>query len=100
MTEKKAFDAKTLSHLDKNLRKLVDEQYDLCLYKCAEKNQPGYANCKDNCFKNVIVPFKFHSHVSRDQEENLYRKCLASKFPNVSQDDFVDCTHQIYKDRV
>ncbi len=100
MTDKKTFDARSLNHLDINIRKVVDEQYDLCLFKCAEKAGGGIANCKDNCFRSVIVPYRFHSHLSRDQEENLYRKCLANKFPNVSQDDFVDCTHQIYSDRV
>ena len=100
MTDKKPFDAKSLSHLDKSLRSLVDEQYDLCLFKCSEKNQPGIATCKDNCFKSVIVPYRFHSHASRDQEENQYRKCLAEKFPNVKSDDFMDCTQRIYNDRV
>ena len=51
MTEKKTFDAKTLSNLDQTIRKVVDEQYDLCLFKCAEKNVAGIANCKDNCFR-------------------------------------------------
>ncbi len=92
MTDKKTFDIKALSFMDKNLRSLVDEQYDLCLFKCAEKNNGGLAICKDNCFKSVVVPYRFHLHASRDQEENLYRKCLADKFPNVKADDFVECT--------
>ncbi len=100
MTDKKPFDARSLSHLDKNLRALVDEQYDLCLFKCSEKNISGISVCKDNCFKNTIVPYRFNLHASRDQEENLYRKCLAEKFPNVKPDDFVDCTQKIYNDRV
>ncbi len=100
MTEKQTFNAKSLAGFDKNVRKLVDEQYDLCLFKCAEKNNGGLATCKDNCFKNVVVPYRFNLHASRDQEENQYRKCLAAKFPNVTPDDFVDCTNQIYKDRV
>ena len=100
MTDKKPFYPRTLSHLDKNLRALVDEQYDLCLFRCAEKNQPGLANCKDNCFKRVIVPYRFNLHASREQEENLYRKCLADKFPNVKPDDFMNCTQSIYNDRV
>lgn len=100
MTDKTPFDAKSLSNLDKNLRTLVDEHYDLCLFKCAEKNQPGIANCKDNCFKRIMVPYRFQNHAARDQEENLYRKCLAEKFPNVKAEDFVECTHKIYNDRV
>jgi len=31
------FDRSKLGHIDKQLRRLVDEKYDLCLYKCAEK---------------------------------------------------------------
>ena len=100
MTEKNTFDASSLSHLDKNLRRLVDEQYDLCQFRCAEKNVPGIANCKDSCFRSVIVPYRFNVHASRDQEENQYRRCLSEKFPNVGADDFVDCTHKIYNDRV
>ncbi len=100
MTEKKTFDAKTLSHFDMNMRKLVDEQYDLCLFRCGEKNTGGLANCKDNCFKRVIVPYRYNTHASRDQEENLYRKCLSTKFPNVQPDDFMDCSHKIYQDRL
>ena len=100
MTDKKPFDARSLSHLDKSLRSLVDEQYDLCLFKCSEKAGPGISTCKDNCFKSTIVPYRFHTHASRDQEENLYKKCLAEKFPNVKADDFVDCTQKIYNDRI
>ncbi len=100
MTDKKPFDARTLSHLDKNLRNLVDEQYELCLFRCAEKNQPGLASCKDNCFRRVMVPYRYNLHASRDQEENLYRKCLADKFPNVKPEDYMNCTQSIYNDRV
>ena len=66
MTDKKTFDARSLKHLDVNIRKVVDEQYDLCLFKCAEKAGPGIAGCKDVCFKQVIVPYRFNSHLSRD----------------------------------
>ena len=77
MTDKTPFDARGLTHLDQNLRKLVDEQYDLCLYKCTEKFQQGISSCKDNCFKKIVVPFKFQNHASRDEEDNLFRKCLS-----------------------
>ncbi len=100
MTEKKTFDARSLKTLDVNIRKVVDEQYELCLFKCGEKAGQGLANCKNSCFRRVIVPFKFNTHLSRDQEENQYRQCLAGKFPNVTPDDFVECTNQLYKDRI
>ena len=78
------FDRTKLKPLDNNLRKLVDEQYDFCLFKCNEKAGPGNADCKDSCFKKIIVPYRFINHASRDDEDNLYRKCLADKLPNLS----------------
>ncbi len=100
MTEKTPFDSKPLSAFDKNIRSLVDNQYELCQFRCAEKAGTSISVCKDNCFKSVIVPYRFNMHASRDQEENQYRKCLASKFPNVQPDDFMECTNQLYRDRV
>ena len=38
--------------------------------------------------------------MSRDEEDNLYRKCLADKFPNITQNDYLTCTYKLYKDRV
>ena len=70
------------------------------MYKCYEKAGPNQIGCKQNCYKKVIVPYKFYNHASRDEEENLYRKCLAEKFPNITQLDYISCTNKIYKDRV
>ena len=39
-------------------------------------------------------------HEARSPEEQLYKKCLASKFPNLSQADFIECSNNIYADRV
>ena len=75
--ELKAFDKSQLNHIDEQLRKLVDETYDLCLFKCNEKNTNGLEVCKSNCFKNVIVPYRYNNHMAKNDEENLYRKCLA-----------------------
>ena len=91
---------KAFSHFDEKLRTLVDEQYDFCLYKCGIKTGPGMLNCKNDCFKNVHVPFRFHNHAARENEDNDYKRCLSEKFPNITQDDYVECTHKIYKDRV
>jgi len=78
MTDKKPFERTQLNHLDKNLRALVNEQYDFCLYKCNEKLPPDGLNvCKNACVTEVIVPYRFLNHASRDQEDNLYRKCLS-----------------------
>jgi hypothetical protein len=100
MSISEAYNTRSLNHWEERLKKLVDEQYDLCLYKCAEKTGPGYAGCKDNCFRNVIVPFRFMTHAAKDEEDNLYRKCLSEKFPNIQQTDYVDCTNKLYKDRM
>ncbi len=96
MTQKEAFDFKKLNHLDKNLRALVDQQYDFCLYKCTEKvSSNSMEVCKSNCVKNVIVPYRFMNHAAKGEEDNLYRKCLSEKFPNITADDYVECTNAI-----
>ena len=100
MTLKEVASTKDLNHLDKTLRELVDAQYNFCLYKCAEKVGQGLLNCKNSCFKDVIVPYKFNNHAARDDEDNQYRKCLSTKFPNIKQDDYIECTNQLQKDRV
>ena len=41
-----AFDRKQLNHLDIQLRKLKEAEYQLCLYMCAEKNRPEMGACK------------------------------------------------------
>jgi len=40
--------------------------------------------------------------VARDGEENAYRKCLANSasFPNISQEDFMNCSNKLYADRI
>jgi len=52
--------------------------------------------CKQACFKNIMVPYKIVAHLAADAEENLYRKCLADKFPNLEQEDYISCTKNIY----
>lgn len=99
MTEKEAFNVRSLSYMDKSMRALVDMQYDLCLYKCNMKTATGMHGCKNNCFRTVIVPYRFKNHVAKDEEDNLYRKCLADKFPKIKQDDYIECTNNLYKDR-
>lgn len=38
--------------------------------------------------------------MGKDQEDNIYRKCLSDKFPDIKQEDYLECTNQIYKDRI
>ncbi|CDW82551.1 UNKNOWN [Stylonychia lemnae] len=97
--DKQVFNSKQLGLYDQKLRQLVDESYDFCLYRCAEK--PGnIQTCKESCFKDIIVPFRFKNHASRDEEDNLYRKCLAQKFPSIKHEDYIDCTNLLHKDRL
>ena len=50
---------------------------------------------KNECYKKIIVPFRHANHVARDNEETLYRKCLANSanFPNLQQEDFISCSN-------
>ena len=68
--EETAFDRSAFTHIDVQLRKLVDETYDLCLFKCTEKNTGGMDVCKSSCFKNVVVPYRYNNHVAKESEEN------------------------------
>ncbi len=79
---------------------MVDANYNQCLFTCNEKSSNDLAACKQTCFKNVVVPYKIVQHQAADAEENLYRKCLADKFPNVAQADYVACTKSVYAQRV
>ena len=93
MTDNQQSNPKSLNHIDKNLRALVETQYQFCLYKCTETTHVGQAACKEKCVTDVIVPYRFMNHAGRDQEDNLYRKCLSQKFPNITPDDYQECTH-------
>ena len=98
----KSFDRQQLSHMDSNLRVMVEKSYDLCIYNCnLDKDRPMMP-CKQSCFKNIQVPFRHASHVARDGEENAYRKCLAAttNFPNVTQEDFISCSNNLFEHRI
>jgi hypothetical protein len=98
--DQQPFDRTKLNHIDLQLRRLVDESYDFCIYKCTEKNQGNIPVCKSNCFKTVIVPYRFNNHVAKEEEENLYKKCLSEKFPNIKHSDYITCSQSLYKDRI
>lgn len=40
------------------------------------------------------------NHMAREDEENLYRQCLADKLPNITQRDYVTCTSSLYHERI
>ena len=80
---------------------MVDKSYELCLYQCNE-NENGMIGCKQSCFKNIMVPFRHSTHIARDGEEVAYRRCLGQRetFPNLAQEDFIQCSNNLYHDRV
>lgn len=97
------FDRGSLTKLDRMTKKMVDTHYDHCIHKCNLNWEDGTGNvpqCKQNCFHNIVVPYKILLHQAQDSEENLYRQCLADKFPNIKTEDYFDCTNQIYNQRV
>ena len=98
----KAYDKTELSHFDRQLRVVVDKNYELCMYKCDEPEQGNSQPCKQSCYNSIIVPFRHATHLARDKEETNYRKCLAksSNFPNIQQEDFVKCSHGLFVDRI
>ena len=96
----KAFDRSRLKQIDLGTKAMVQAQYDHCLYKCDEKVSNLAGQCKQACFKSVMVPYHMIKHQAHDSEENLYRKCLATRMPNIAQKDFVECTNNIYSQRV
>ena len=75
-------------------------KYDLCLYQCSEKIENSYGVCKENCFNNSIIPYRHTNHMAREDEENLYKKCLSEKFPNIQKIDFWTCSKKLQKDRI
>lgn len=86
-----AFDRKSLSFLDKNLRELVDQAYDYCNHKCT-MTQKGIEACKMGCYSGIWVPYKFINHVAKESEGKKYKECLAKKYPNISDSDYAECT--------
>ena len=79
---------------------MVNAQYDLCLYKCDEKLSDNARDCKQGCFRSIMVPYHMVKHQAQDSEENLYRQCLADKMPNIQQSDYIQCTNNVYAQRV
>ena len=98
MNSEKAFDKKQLIPLEENVRNIVGAHYDLCLTNCSQsKEKMGFMQaCKERCYSNIMVKYKMVAHQSRDAEENLFRQCLAEKYPNVQQGDYAACTNNVY----
>jgi len=102
MNSAKAFDKKQLSPLEESVRGIVGAHYDMCLSNCGMKKEEmgSMQACKERCYSNIMVKYKMVAHQSRDAEENLFRQCLAEKYPNVQQTDYSLCTMNVYSQRV
>ena len=93
------FDRTQLAPLEQSVKRIVGTAYDHCLYQCNE-SKVNLANCKQECFANIQTPYNVMKHQARDSEENLYKRCLASKLPNIKQEDYAECSKNIYNQRV
>ena len=80
----KAFDKSQFKQIECATKKMTQQYYDLCLYRCDEKVSDDSAACKQACFKNIMVPFHMVKHQAQDSEENLYKQCLAQRMPNIT----------------
>jgi hypothetical protein len=95
-----AFDRKAFNSLDASTKRMVDAHYNFCLSACNEKTTTALAPCKQTCYAKILVPYKIVLHQAADAEENLYRQCLADKFPDIQHEDYISCTKSIYAQRV
>ena len=43
----KPFNTKQLTPMDKIVRQVADEQYDLCIFDCNKRNEGGHSVCKN-----------------------------------------------------
>ena len=96
----RAFNKSRLKHVEQNAKYMTDAHYNHCIYKCNETAHSADAACKQGCFDNIVVPYKIVLHQAHSGEENLYRKCLADKFPDIKQSDYIECTKSVYSQRV
>ena len=94
------FDKRQFLNMEASLRTIVDKHYNLCLSKCnAQAMESGFASCKQNCYSNIFAKYKYLMHQATDNEESLYRQCLADKLPNITQEDYARCTNVSYSHR-
>ena len=97
----KAFDKRKLQQIDEATKAMANAHYELCLFQVNEKAfGPDSAAAKQRCFDSIIAPYHLIKHQAHDSEENLYRQCLAAKMPNIKQEDYIQCTNNIYSQRV
>ena len=95
------YNRKELNKFDLDLRSMVDAHYNFCLGQCNESNY-NLMDCKRNCAKKIMIPFRMSIHKSRENEENDVRRCLAKSpnFPNLEQNEIINCTNISYIDRI
>lgn len=90
-----AFDRKNLLHIEQSAKRLNKAKYDLCLRNC-NKTEDNMLSCKQHCYSSIMVPYKITVHQAFSEEENLYKKCLGTRFPNVTPKDINECTNNLY----
>ena len=59
--------------------------------------------CRQQCVKDVILPYRHANHVAHESEELKMRKCIAESITNSqgpTQDIVNNCTHRAYGDRI
>ena len=100
MVEEKIFDKTQISHIENGLKTVANMNYDLCLHQCNMDRSNSEAGCKQACYNDILVPFNMLKHEARSPEETLYKQCLAKKYPNLTQQDFISCSNNVYADRV
>jgi len=89
------FDRKKLAHLEQSAKVMAESRYGQCIFMC-NQDATNMASCKQSCYQNVLVPYKIIAHQAASEEENLFKKCLASKFPNLQPETYAECTKDIY----
>lgn len=62
---------------------MVETAYAHCIYKCNVDSKGTMAGCKQGCYNSLVVPYQLLRHQGHNDEENLYKNCLAEKLPNI-----------------
>ena len=58
----KAFDRTKLRQIDSSTKGMASAQYNLCLYRCDEKETGYNGVCKQSCYDKIMVPFHMIKH--------------------------------------
>ena len=95
----KAFDRNEFNPLQARVERVVFRHYSNCLYNCTAKGMEHMAACKQNCHERIVTPYRIVKHMAQEGEENAYKQCLASKLPDIKQQDYLECTNLNFDNR-